>query len=253
MSETNVIVLKLGISVLRSPASLPEVVAEIRRHATGDTRVLAIVSAFLGATDTLFAEARAAIGVGADRAVAHYVATGEMQSVALLTGALTNAGVNASVLDPREVELHVQGEPLNAEPVEVDVRSIQQAFERNPVLVMPGFFGIDADRQLALLGRGGSDYSALFIARQLRARCRLVKDVPGIFDRDPATAAAAARRFVRIGWQHALEVAGKLVQPKALVFAHTHRVSFSVGALASAEHTAVGDYESLFALTESAA
>lgn len=253
MSDTNVIVLKLGSSVLRSPASLPEVVAEIRRHATGDTRVLAIVSAFLGATDRLFAEARAAIGVGADRAVAHYVATGEMQSVALLTGALTNADVSASVLDPREVELHVHGEPLNAEPVAVDAASILHSFERNQVLVMPGFFGIDADRQIALLGRGGSDYSALFIARHLGAHCRLVKDVPGIFDRDPATAGAAARRFVRIGWQHAAEVAGKLVQPKALHFAHAHEVHFSVGALAIAEHTVVGAYESLYALNESAA
>lgn len=253
MSESNVIVLKLGSSVLRSPASLPEVVAEIRRHATGNTRVLAIVSAFLGETDRLFAEARAAIGAGADRAVAHYVATGELQSVALLTGALTNAGVTASVLDPRDIELHVHGDPLNAEPVDVDPSSIRQAFERNQVLVMPGFFGIDRDRQLALLGRGGSDYSALFIARHLGAHCRLVKDVPGIFDRDPATAGAAARRFVRIGWQHAIEVAGKLVQPKALAFARTHAVSFSVGAIASTEHTAVGDYESLYALSESAA
>ena len=253
MSETNAIVLKLGSSVLRSPASLPEVVAEIRRHTTGNTRVLAIVSAFLGETDRLFAEARAALGVGADRAVAHYVATGELQSVALLTGALTNAGVSASVLDPREVELQVHGDPLNAEPVDVDARSMLQAFERNQVLVMPGFFGIDTDRQLALLGRGGSDYSALFIARQLRAHCRLVKDVPGIFDRDPATAGAAARRFVRIGWQHAMEVAGKLVQPKALVFAHTHGVAFSVGAMAIAEHTVVGNFATEYAIDEAAA
>jgi homoserine dehydrogenase len=248
MSGTNVIVLKLGSSVLRSPASLPEVVEEVRRHATGNTRVLAIVSAFLGETDRLFAEVRAAIGVGADRAVAHYVATGEMQSVALLTGALTNAGVSASVLDPREVGLHVHGDPLNAEPVAVDAASILQAFERNQVLVMPGFYGIDPDRQLALLGRGGSDYSALFIARHLDAHCRLVKDVPGIFDRDPATAGAAARRFVRIGWQHAAEVAGKLVQPKALSFAHAHQVHFSVGAIAIAEHTSVGDFEALYAV-----
>ena len=40
----------------------------------------------------------------------------------------------------------------------------------------------------------------------------------------------------------AAEVAGKLVQPKALSFAHAHRVHFSVGALAIVEHTAVGDF-----------
>lgn len=248
MSGTHVIVLKLGSSVLRSPASLPEVVAEIQRHAIGTTRVLAIVSAFLGETDRLFAAARAAIGVGADRAIAHYVATGEMQSVALLSGALTNAGISASALDPREAGLEVYGDPLNAEPVAVDAASILRTFERNQVLVMPGFFGVDPQRQLALLGRGGSDYSALFIARHLNAHCRLVKDVPGIFDRDPATAGIAARRFIRIGWQHAAEVAGKLVQPKALSFAHAHELHFSVGAMASAEHTVVGDFDAMYAI-----
>jgi homoserine dehydrogenase len=253
MSDTNVIVLKLGSSVLRSPASLPALVAEIRRHQQGSTRVLAIVSAFLGATDRLFAEARAAIGVGADRAVAHYVATGELQSVALLTGALMNAGVNASVLDPREIELAVCGDPLNAEPIGIDVHAVWRAFERTHVLVMPGFFGIDVDRQVTLLGRGGSDYSALFVARHLGAHCRLIKDVPGIFDRDPATAGSAARRFVRIGWEHAIEVAGKLVQPKALSFAQAQRLHFSVGALGSAVHTSVGDYEPVYALGESVA
>lgn len=252
MSKQNVVVLKFGSSILRDAAALPGAVDEIDRHVRAGYRVLAIVSALQGKTDALFAEAHAAIGADAGRAIAHYVATGESQSVALLTGALLNAKVNARILEPREAHLRVRGNALDAEPLSIDTDVIARRFERSDVLVMPGFFGIDDEHQVALLGRGGSDYSALFIARQLGAECRLVKDVPGIFERDPA-AYGDARRFEQIGWHHALEVAGKLVQPKALQFALTHRVTFSVGAMGCTEGTIVGDFESPLTFCGSAA
>jgi homoserine dehydrogenase len=248
MTSWSVIVLKFGSSVLRGPADLPGVVDEIYRHMRRGKRVLAVVSAFEGHTDRMLAEAFAVFADEAPEATAHYVATGEIQAAAMLTGALLKAGVAARVIDPREAQLAIHGDALNAEPHSIDRDGIFTAFERHSVMVLPGFFGIDRDGRIGLLGRGGSDYSALFLAQRLGAECRLIKDVAGIYDRDPAIARGDAHRLASIGWDSAIHIAGQLVQPKALRFAQLHRLRFAVGALAAGEETQVGEYSAALAV-----
>lgn len=245
MNGLNVIVLKFGSSVLASPRDLTCVVDECYRHLREGKRVFAVISAFAGATDRLLAEANALFGCEAPHATADYVACGERLAAALLDGALIAAGVSSRLIDPREVSLAIEGDALNAQLKSIDAGKIHAWFEEFSVLVLPGFFGIDASDRVGLLGRGGSDYSALFLAQALNAQCRLIKDVAGIYDRDPAVAGAKAHRFERIGWGSAAKVAGKLVQPKALHFASERRLPFSVGSVLSVEETHVGDFTEL--------
>lgn len=98
------------------------------------------------------------------------------------------------------------------------------------MLVVPGFFGYSDDGQLQLLGRGGSDLTAVYLANEIGARrCRLVKDVDGVYERDPALAAASpTRRFVTLGYDEAVERAAKLIQPKAVRFLERHGASDEV-------------------------
>jgi homoserine dehydrogenase len=238
----NVIVLKFGSSVLSSTSDLTSVVDECYRHLRDGKRVLAVVSAFAGVTDRLIAEAHALLGSEAPNATADYVACGERLAAALLDGALIAAGISSRLIDPREVSLAIEGDPLNAELKSIDAKKVHAWLEEFSVLVLPGFFGIDAWDRVGLLGRGGSDYSALFLAQALNAECRLIKDVAGIYDADPAIAASKAHRFERIGWTAAAQVAGKLVQPKALQLAYQNRLPFSVGSLLASEETHVGDF-----------
>jgi homoserine dehydrogenase len=91
-----------------------------------------------------------------------------------------------------------------------------------------------------LLGRGGSDLTAVFLADALKAeRVRLIKDVDGVYDCDPKRDGSALR-FGRIGWDAARGVAGKLVQGRALDFAQAHAIEIEVGASGSAELTVIG-------------
>jgi homoserine dehydrogenase len=238
----NVIVLKFGSSVLSSPGDLTSVVDECYRHLRDGKRVLAVVSAFANVTDRLLAEAHALLGSEAPNATADYVACGERLAAALLDGALIAAGVSSRLIDPREVSLAIEGDPLNAELKSIDAVKVHAWFDEFSVMVLPGFFGIDASDRVGLLGRGGSDYSALFLAQALNTECRLIKNVAGIYDADPAIIGPKAHRFERIGWSAAAQVAGKLVQPKALHFAHQKRLPFSVGSLLASEETHVGDF-----------
>jgi homoserine dehydrogenase len=237
-----VVVLKFGSSVLATATELPLAVDEVYRRLREGSRVLAVVSAFAGDTDRLFARAREVLGEeAAPHAVAVFVATGELQSAALLAGALLRSGVAARIVDPREINLRVEGSALEADPVSVDEVALHALWDEHTTLVLPGFFGIDAQGRIALLGRGGSDLSALFIAGTLKCECHLIKDVAGVFDRDPALDPAGARRYAVIPWHEASEVAGPLIQPKALRLAEQCRTPFTVSRANGEFETRVAD------------
>ena len=232
-------VLKFGSSVLRSPGDLHVAVDEIYRRWRSGYRVLAVVSAFEGVTDELMGNVADALGSDCPEATAAYVATGEEQTGALLLGSLRQYGLPARLLSPREIGLIAKGSVLESSPVCVDTVAVEQLWQGYPILVLPGFYGIDAEGRTALFGRGGSDLSALFLAATLGGSCRLLKDVQGVFDTDPART-AAAHRFSALSWTKAIEVAGPLIQSKALHYAHSRSLSFEVGRPNEAACTTVG-------------
>jgi homoserine dehydrogenase len=238
------VVLKFGSSVLRAPQDLPAALHDIYAHLRAGDKVIAVVSAFAGVTDQLLARARSAGAEG--HALAEIVAAGERDSAAALANLLDEAGVPAQVLGPRELNLRASGAALEATPFGFDVERVRRALAHTPVLVVPGFIALDEHGRTVLLGRGGSDLSALFLAQRLGASCRLVKDVDGVYDRDPA-GSALAHRYSRLGWKRALEVSGELVQPRAIQFAHLHHFEFEVGAAGGVGGTRIGDFTEQFA------
>ena len=232
-------VLKFGSSVLRSPGDLHVAVDEVYRRWRAGCQVLAVVSAFDGVTDGLLADVTEALGTACPEATATYLATGEIKTAALLHGSLRQYGLPSRIADPREIDLRAEGSPLESAPIHVDRAALDRLWQHTPILVLPGFYGIDPEGRIALFGRGGSDLSALFLAAALRAGCRLLKDVPGVFDMDPARS-MTAHRFTSISWERAVQVAGPLIQPKALDYARTHDLSFEVGRPNEATGTLVG-------------
>jgi homoserine dehydrogenase len=231
-------VLKFGSSVLRSPADLPWAVQEIYAHVRRGERVVAVVSAFAGRTDALYAAARE--HGDCERATAALVAGGELESTALLTLALERAGVPARLLEARAVSLATRGPVLDAEPAGVDVAPFEAALRAGRVVVFPGFCGVGEDGATTLLGRGGSDLTALFLAEHLDARCVLVKDVDGLYERDPALPGPRPRRYARATWEEALRVGGKVVQPKTLHTARLAGRALEIRAIGASGYTRVG-------------
>ena len=231
--QQSIVVLKFGSSVLRSVSDLPAAVHEIYRWYRDGSRILAVVSALGDTTEQLLAQARQLAPTPDAQATAQLLATGERTSAALLGIALERVGVPARVVDPREIELTVSGSPLDSEPASVNSPRLLSMFEQHPVLVLPGFFGYTEDGRLHLLGRGGSDLSAVFLANALRAqRCRLLKDIDGVYESDPALAGSRPRRFAALGYADALRVAGPLIQPKAVSYLAANGTSAEVTALA---------------------
>src|SRR6202521_3393970 len=232
-------VLKFGSSVLRTPDELPVAVDEIYRHWRSGCRVLAVVSAFEGVTDDLIREAADLFGSGCPAAPAAHVAKGEQRTAALLLESLSRSGIPSRMVEPHQIGLLARGSSLDSSPASVDVAALERFWRDSPILVLPGFYGVDAAGRTALFGRGGSDMSALFLAAELGVRCRLLKDVSGVFDEDPASS-KVAHRYTALSWATAINVAGPLIQSKALHLAQTRALPFEVGRPNEHSYTRVG-------------
>ena len=241
MAKQPLAVLKFGGSVLGTARDYAAAVADVRRHQRRGERVLAVVSALKGATDSLLADAHYFGPEPEPAATASLLATGEAASAARLALALNAAGVEASLLDPSAIGLTTRGPLLDAEPVAADDEAIRHALERSGVAVIAGFYGRDTAGGYALFGRGGTDLTALFLAHRLGARaCRLLKNVDGVYEHDPDAAGAKPRRYETISWDDALKLGSRVIQPKALHFARRERVEFDVAAVGSPHGTRVG-------------
>ncbi len=240
MNSDPIIVLKFGSSVLADESSMPRAVHEIYRWLRQGRRVVAVVSALGKTTDQLLARAERLAGAPDPTGLAALLATGEATSAALLALALDRAGIPASLLDSWRVGLRTAGPLLDAEPRELNRRELFRALEERPVAVLAGFVGQDEEGRTSLLGRGGSDLTAFFVAQRLAAECcRLIKDVDGIYDGDP-TSATAPRRFASLTWAEAFRLGGRVVQPKAIQFAERYGLAFEVSACGAAAATVVG-------------
>ena len=237
----DVIVLKFGSSVLRDTDDLTVAVGEIYRHARHGRKVVAVVSAFEGETDALYAEAAS---LGADSASRHaprLIALGEERSAALLAIACEGTGLDARIAGARQIALHAGGPVDDAHPESADVKALRQEIARHEVVIVPGFVALGETGEPVLLGRGGTDLTAVFLAHELGLESvTLVKDVDGVYDRDPAEAGGAARRYGRLSWDEARGVAGKLVQPKAIDFAAARQTAIHVARANASFGTTVG-------------
>ncbi|MGE0142716.1 MAG: hypothetical protein AB7I19_12625 [Planctomycetota bacterium] len=236
----DLVVLKFGGSVLTDIEGVLEAVLEIHRWRRRGSHVIAVVSALAGRTDALIADADSA-GITDPFTLAGVVARGEHESARLLADRLWEAGIGAKVLTPAEIALLASGPPLDSSPVSIHPAAISRALTEDRVVVVPGFVAVNDDGRTVLLGRGGSDLTALFLAQRLSARCRLLKDVDGLYESNPALATIPRpRRYESASFTDALATDGSILQHKAVHFAQDHALEFEVGACGRAEATQIG-------------
>jgi homoserine dehydrogenase len=239
-------VLKFGSSVLEREDDYPKVVQEIYRHVRDGEKVVAVVSALAGETDALFAQAERVGGAAApDALVARLARVGELHSAALMALALSKAGLRAWTLDPHEMGLVAEGSPLDSNLVELDSPSVWARIRANDVVVVPGFIADHSEHGVVTLGRGGTDLSAVFFADRLDAhRVRLIKDVDGVYEEDPAHNPGALR-YSYLNYDEAEHASSGLIQAKAIHAASEKDVLIEVAALGSADATTIARFPAL--------
>lgn len=106
-------------------------------------------------------------------------------------------------------------------------------FEAAPVVVTQGFVASDASGDTVLLGRGGSDTSAAYLAAKLQAaRLEIWTDVPGMFTANPS-AVPEARLVPELTYREAQSLAGlgaRVLHPRCLRPLHEQQIPLRLGA-----------------------
>jgi homoserine dehydrogenase len=239
VSAAKISVLKFGSSVLRSERDLPRVVREIYRVWRTGEQVVVVVSAFGDTTDRLLGRASGICAEPEEVALATLVATGETTASALLALALQRAGVPVKVFDAAQAGLRTAGSVTDAELIAVDTERLGLELQHF-LIVLPGFVGRDDQNRTTLLGRGGSDFTAAFVAHKIGGRCILIKDVDGLYASDPAKTSKRPPRFREVTYETACLIGNRLIQAKAIHFAAAHRLSLAVTCIGADSETKIG-------------
>lgn len=239
--DKRITVLKFGGSVLGTEKDLPRAVSEAYRWVRQNHKVIVVASAYYGTTDRLESRAKAWGIEGNPHAAAEFIATGEQTSCSELTMALARAGIAAHYVAPRVANLLSVGPVLDSDPISLKCDLLERLLETNEVLVVPGFVACDSMGATNLLGRGGSDLTALFIAYRMRAQhCRLLKDTDGLYEWDPKRPGPKPNCFAEVTWEQAMALEKRVLQPKALRFAQEQNMAFSFACLSNEVFTKVG-------------
>ena len=103
-----------------------------------------------------------------------------------LAGALIQLKVKARSFLNWQVPILTEGEHSNARIINMHVEKINDYLEEGGVVVIPGFQGISKNGEVTTIGRGGSDATAVAIAKMLKAdSCEIYTDVDGVYSSDP--------------------------------------------------------------------
>jgi aspartate kinase len=224
-----VAVVKIGGSILTSAKAYRGAAIFVRDmlKANPEERIVVVVSAQEGATDSLERVATTIHAAPNSAARDLLWSTGEIRSVALLALHLESLGVHAAALNIHEAGLILPekefegGHEAKSQAGRIHLHGGRLAgvLADFPVAVVPGFFATNSASQIVSLGRGGSDLTAVLLAEGLRAcRCELIKDVPGYFTADPHCD-SAARHIPFLNFEQAISMAAEgcnLVQRQAI-------------------------------------
>lgn len=175
-------VLKFGGTSLATPDDFHRIAAGIKDR---EEDVVIVVSAQAGMTDRLLGMMHDLSERPPVHALDALLTTGEQQSAALMSAALTATGRRAEVVPPWQV-FSTNGDFGDADIDEVHTSPVRERLRNGIVPVVGGFTGRAPDGRLCTLGRGGSDYTAVALGAALGARVELCKaETDGIYDSDP--------------------------------------------------------------------
>ncbi len=227
----SLIVQKYGGTSVGSIDHIKRVAQRIAETRKSGKDVVAVVSAMAGQTDQLLKMAWEISDTPKQREMDLLLSSGERISSALLTIALNAIGCTAVSLTGRQIGLQTDNTHTRARIKQIDGERCKRYLEKNHVVVVAGFQGVNEHGDVTTLGRGGSDTSAVALAVALKAdQCEICTDVDGVFTADPRIV-PDARKLDHISYDEMLEMSGlgaKVLQLRCVEFAKKYNMPLIV-------------------------
>jgi aspartate kinase len=224
------IVMKFGGTSMAGSERIRHVAGLVRREAERGNEVAVVVSAMAGETDRLIQFCREAASVYDPREYDVVVASGEQVTSGLLAITLQGMGLNARSYMGWQLPIRASGHAAGLIEA-IDAEALESVFRQGGIAVIPGFQGVTVQGDLATLGRGGSDTSAVALAAAMKAdRCDIYTDVDGVYTTDPRIV-PRARKLARVTYEEMLELASvgaKVLQTRSVGLAMRYKLPLQV-------------------------
>jgi len=225
------IVQKFGGSSVANLSRIQNVARRVVNYSKKGYDLVVVVSALGDTTDELIELAHKINPEPAEREMDMLLSTGEQISVALLAMAIHKLGYEAISFTGAQVGIITDTSHTRARILKINADKIKEELKNGKIVIVAGFQGVTLNQDITTLGRGGSDLTAVALAKELCAReCQIYTDVAGIYTTDPRIE-RRAKKISRITYDEMLEMASlgaQVMQARSIEVAKKFNVPIHV-------------------------
>ena len=226
-----IVVLKFGGTSVGTIEKIKKVTDIIIEYTKKKNKVIVVSSAMSGVTNDLIKKSKQISNnfLGSEYDV--LVSSGEQVACSLIAGRLNHKGFKSRSWLGWQVPIFTNGPHSNSRIQQVNKNKLLRFLKQGGIPIITGFQGININERVTTLGRGGSDASAIMIAKFFKAqRCIIYTDVEGIYTTDP-NKLKKAKKIKVISYEEMLEMASlgaKVMQPVSIQDARLNRIGIEV-------------------------
>jgi len=224
-------VLKFGGTSVGSIERIQHAANIVKKEVLNDNEIIVVVSAMAGKTNELIDYSKLISKNFTKRELDVLLTSGEQVTSALLSGALNEIGIKSKTWMNWQIPILTEGSHTNSRIINMGVKNIDQYLSEKGVAVIPGFQGVSETRNITSIGRGGSDATAVAIAKIFNTdSCEIYTDVDGVYSTDP-NKIPVAKKIDKISYEEMLELSSlgaKVMQPSAVQTAMIYDIPLQV-------------------------
>ncbi|MBD1150068.1 aspartate kinase [Pelagibacterales bacterium SAG-MED29] len=242
-------VLKFGGTSVGTIERILHVAKIIKKEHDSGNEVIAIVSAMSGKTNELLEQSKTISENFNKRELDVLLSSGEQATSALLAGALIEFGINSKSWLNWQIPILTEGEHSNSRIININIKEINKFLSEKGVAIIPGFQGISKSGDVTTIGRGGSDATAVAVAKIFDSdTCEIYTDVDGVYSTDPKKI-PVAKKIDKISYDEMLELSSlgaKVMQSSAVQTAMMYNIPLEVkSTFTDRQGTKIFDQENL--------
>jgi len=227
----SLIILKFGGTSVGSCKKINNAAKLIKKHYNNKNKIIVVASAMTGLTDDLIKKSNK---ISKNFEKSEYdvlLSSGEQISCALLAGALINLGLKSRSWMSWQIPILTEGDHSSSRIKSVNKKEVINYVNSGGIPIITGFQGISNNKRITTLGRGGSDATAISIAKFFGAEdCIIYTDVDGIYTTDPDIN-RNAKKINKISYEEMLEMSSlgaKVMQPISIQDAMINDININV-------------------------
>ena len=226
-----IIVLKFGGTSVGTVDRIKNVANIITSYIKKKYRVIVVSSAMSGVTNDLIRKSEKISNDFDVQELDVLLSTGEQIACSLLAGRLRHLGYNSRSWLAWQIPIITSGDYNSSRIININKNKIHKYLKSNGIPIITGFQGINNKSRVTTLGRGGSDTSAIMVAKFFKAnKCIIYTDVDGVMTTDPRVF-NKAKKIKVISYEEMLEMSSlgsKVMQSSSVQEARLNRIDVDV-------------------------